>query len=95
MSNVSDLASVSLEDYNPSEAATLKDLAEAAGVTRLTANKRLDAAGVQPVAKLSTGKAGRPPVLFPRAAADEALAARPARSDTDAVAEAAAAALAE
>jgi len=99
MSNVSDLPSVPEAEYNASEAATLTDLAEAFGVTRLTANKRLTNAGVEPVAKLSTGKAGRPPALFPRAAANEALAVQrsqaQARAESDAVAQAAADALAE
>lgn len=92
--NVSELPAVAEADYNPAEAVTLTDLAEAHSVTRLTANKRLEKAGVDPVAKLQTGRAGRPPALFPRSAADTALAStRKASSDT--VAQAAAEALAE
>lgn len=93
MSNEAELTSVSEEQYNPSEAITIVDLAEAHGVTRLTAKKRLDAAELQPVAKLSRGRAGRPPVLFARAAADAAMTVKSRGGDV--VAQAAADALAE
>lgn len=92
--NTSELPAVAVAEYNPSEAITLTDLAEAHSVTRLTANKRLEKAGVDPVAKLQTGRAGRPPTLFPRSAADEAVAAA-RKGSSDAVAQAAADALAE
>jgi len=99
MSSVNELPTVLAEEYNPSEAVTLADLASAFKVTTLTANKRLVVAGVGPVAKLQTGRAGRPPVLFPRDTADVALTKRRTaggtRSENDAVAQAAAIALAE
>lgn len=57
---------------------TLAECAEAAGVTKLTATKRLTAVGllgpgVEPVAYESTGVAGRPPRLFPRVEALEVV----------------------
>lgn len=57
---------------------TLAECAEAAGVTNLTATKRLTAVGllgpgVEPAAYESTGFAGRPPRLFPRVEALEAV----------------------
>lgn len=88
---LADLPTVSMDDYDPSDAVTLVDLAEAHGVNRMTANKRLAQASVLPVAKLQTGKAGRPPALFPRSAADEAVTS----TAGDVVAQAAADALAE
>lgn len=73
MTNVNELLTVSKEEYDPNKQVTLTDLAEAFGVTRITANKRLVKAGVGAVAKLDSGTAGRPPVLFPREAANAAL----------------------
>lgn len=93
MSNVSELPSVTEEQYNASEVITLTELAAVHDVNRITAKKRLEDGGVEPVAKLTRNRAGRPPVLFARADADRAMTAK--RSRTDVVAQAAADALAE
>jgi|GEM_PF-3953053 len=99
MTNTTDLPVVQQAEYDASTAVTLEDLASAFSLSRITTDKRLKAASVVPVAKLSTGKAGRPPSLFPRNAANEALAVSrtqaQSRTESDAVAQAAADALAE
>lgn len=69
---------VNLENAEAEGFITLKDAAVVAGVTPLTANKRLVAvglagAGVAPVALGVREGAGRPSRLFPRAEALEAV----------------------
>jgi len=66
------------EDVEAEGFVTLAEAAEAAGVTNLTATKRLKTVGllgegVEPVAFEDTGLAGRPPRLFPRVEALEAV----------------------
>jgi len=101
MTDISNLRVVNLDEYNPENEATLVDLAKVHGVSVMTAKKRLT--NVVPTAKLTTGKAGRPPVLFNRSDADRALrtvaSQKQARAESDAVmaavAEASATAIAE
>lgn len=97
--DTSTLRSVPVTEYNPVKEITLKDLAEAHRMSRLSVKKCLSSGGVTPVAKLSTNKVGRPPILFARDEADTAITTartqKQARSDVDAVVNAAAEALAE
>jgi hypothetical protein len=82
------LPRVPLADYNPNVAITVEDLSALHTLSRLTVTRKLKEAQVAEVAVLDRKKAGRPPRLFARDAAERALAARRTDNVADVAADA-------
>jgi len=62
-----------VQTYDPALFATVKDGATLAGSCYLTALKKVNASGIEPMALHSTGGRGRPSPLYKRSEVEEAL----------------------
>ena len=59
--------------YDVNKVVTIQDMEKLADLSKLTLNKIIRGAGLQPVAQLRRESAGRPPKLFDRATLEAAI----------------------